>query len=353
MRLLPSPLHLLFRLGTKVTKVLDVQKHLHQLVSSRRRQEALVHIDWKLIVLDRLACRLGQLLHNLLHRCHAGRSRQDLALVLVGIGQDCTHVLSRIASGLNQRGLRVGRDDPSHRVNAIADRTGSHHFLVVLHEGAWREEGAFDWQGSDVCFDLGLAVEASHLRVLAARDLLYIRKGAEDEIFDAGGDCCIGDGHALFEFGPVVVAVVFGRGQAEDGMRAFHGGFERGLVVGVGANHFDGLLLQRLGCGLGGVARQTAQLVLFGQLGVVEDVGNDRAALLARGAKDSEDFAHGGRRWTFAMAVRVITTDWGMCLTWLMNSMNDGLWLRGATVYLDACTLGGSMTRADGMLERR
>ena len=96
----------------------------------------------------------------------------------------------------------------------------------------------------------------------------------------------------MSEFPLFQLGVVDGGRDAEDGVRSVHGLLEGFLVVRVRLDDFDTLLLQCLGGGLGEIAGDAADFELLGQFGVVDDIVDDGAALLAGGAEDGEELGH-------------------------------------------------------------
>lgn len=80
----------------------------------------------------------------------------------------------------------------------------------------------------------------------------------------------------------------------EDGRAASYDPAEGLLVIDVALDDFNALLCQCLGSRLGGVASDAADLVLGGELWVVENGVDDAAALVASGAEDRDELGHVG-----------------------------------------------------------
>src|SRR5271154_3946264 len=94
--ILSGPFDKVLCLRTIVAKILEVQEHLDQHVSSRRRQKAAKDALRHLIVLDSLASDLADRLHDIFKRVETSCRRQDLALVLFGFGEDGANILARV-----------------------------------------------------------------------------------------------------------------------------------------------------------------------------------------------------------------------------------------------------------------
>lgn len=290
--LLNSPIHLLLRLRPKVPNVSEPLQHLNGRPGGIRGQEVFEHVRGQRLVNDRLARGVADGLRDLVVRVHFGGTVEDLALVLVRTSEDGRDEFACVGRGVKKRdagiiGWDVGDPEDARLVRG----TGLGMSTEVLHEETRGVEGALDLQPADVVFDLGLGIE--DVDVLAG-DLLGGRGGTQDEVLSAGGDGSVGNLLALLDFGLFGSGTVNGGGEDEDCMRVLQSFLERGFVVGVALGELDAFRLEGLGGGLGSVTSDGADGVLFAQFGVSEDGANDRTSLLACGAKDDEELAHGG-----------------------------------------------------------
>ena len=208
------------------------------------------------------------------------------------MGEDGGDELARVGGGVEEGDAGLVGGDVGDAVDArFVGGAGLGVAAEVLHEEAGVVEGALDLQAADVVFDVGLGVE--DVDVLAG-NLLGGRGRAEDEILSAGGDGGVGDLLALLDLDLFGSGAIRGGGDDEDGVRLLQGLLERGLVVGIGLGELDPFRLEGLSGGLGSVTSDSANLVLLAQVGVGEDGVDERSSLLAGGAKDDEELAHGG-----------------------------------------------------------
>lgn len=263
-RLLGGPLDQLLRLRSIVPIVLDPQEHVDQIVRGLCGQEAAPHIQRQLLVIDRLARRFAHRRHYLAVRVQSSRRRKHLAFVLLGRGEDRADVFAAVVDGVDERQLGLGLDEVRDGVGAVARRTRSHEVPEVLHEAPRGEEGALHWLSADVVFDLRFHVEMGQLLEFAAGHLAPVRQRAEDEVPHSCRHGGVRHGFPLGEFPLFQFGVVDGGRDAEDGVRSVHGLLEGFLVVRVGLDDFDTLLLQRLSGGLGEVAGDAADFELLG-----------------------------------------------------------------------------------------
>lgn len=292
-------------LSSIVSGLSNEQMVLEQLLSNRlgHGKEALVGLRVDLDVLRLLTSGLLELLEYTRRRVVVGSS-EDLSAQELGAlldGRDdvlaCKQeivssifsiariqLLTHIFANIDQREARVLANGIGKRVHALLVLPNHAERRVVAHEVARQDESGGHADGADVLLDLGLVVEVRDVLEAAARLLGRMQQRREDQVLDAGILARIGDILTLDELRVRRrLGTPGGRGDEEDGVRAFDGRAEGGGILharlktfcwldGVNADrtavwtyrdHLDALGLKGLGSGLGRIAGDASELELL------------------------------------------------------------------------------------------
>jgi len=136
--------------------------------------------------------------------------------------------------------------------------------------------------------NLVLAVKGRHVILVIGEDGAC-GLSTKDNLFDTGRDGRVGDRLSLTDLALLEIGDVIGEGGEVDSMGSLQDPWEGRSIVCVTLDNLGTLLLEGFGRGLVGVAADGADVVLLGQLWIVQESVDDGSTLITSGTKDDKD----------------------------------------------------------------